>query len=483
MPLSLNRRSTNRHLLAGYAAALALVGAGGSWAVTTELSTAVIAPGQLAVDSNVKKVQHPTGGVVGELPVKEGDHVKEGDVVLCLDETQARTNLAIVTSALDELAARQARNEAERDGAEQPAFPPNLLERLGDPVVRRLIEGERKLFETRRSAREGQKAQLREQIAQLGQQIKGNTEQEAAKAREIDWNKQELFGIRELWSKNLAPINRLTALERDGARLEGERGALIASIAQAKGRIAETELKMLQIDEDLRTEVGKELAEIRGKRSELIEKRIAAEDQLKRIDLVAPQAGKVFQQNAHTVGGVIQAGEVVMQIVPDADSLVVEARVPPYDIDQVHIGQRAVLHFTAFNQCTTPELNGEVVRIGADVSQDDKKNESYYAVRIQVSDGELKRLGELRPMAGMPVESFIQTTPRTVLSYLVKPISDQLRKAFRAWNDDDIPSKGKHAMTKMQRSPSAHLPRSLGAGMSSSIRVSRTFARILPALV
>jgi HlyD family secretion protein len=426
----MHRLSINRHLLLGSAAALVLVGGVGGWAMTTELSGAVIAQGQLVVDSNVKKVQHPTGGVVGELRVKDGDRVKAGDVLLRLDETQARTNLAIVTSALDELAARQARGEAERDGAEKVSFPADLLARLNNPEVQRVTTGEQKLFEIRRGAREGQKAQLKEQIAQLRQQIQGNTEQEAAKAKEIDWIQQELKGIRDLWRQNLAPFNRLTTLERDGARLEGERGALIATAAQARGRIAEMELKILQIDEDLRTEVGKELAEIRGKKSELVEKRVAAEDQLKRIDLVAPQDGKVFQQTVHTIGGVIQAGEAVMLIVPDGDSLIVEAKIAPQEIDQVRMGQGAVLRFTAFNQRTTPELNGEVVRIGADVTQEEKKNESYYAVRIRVADGELARLGEQKPVAGMPVEAFIQTTPRTVMSYLVKPMHDQITKAF-----------------------------------------------------
>jgi HlyD family secretion protein len=425
-----HRRSINRHLLVGAAAALVLVGGVGGWATTTQLSGAVVAPGQLVVDSNVKKVQHPTGGVVGELRVKDGDRVKAGDVLLRLDETQVRSNLAIVTKALDELAARQARGEAERDGAERVSFPADLVARIDDPEVQRVTMGEQKLFEIRRGAREGQKAQLREQIAQLRQQIQGNTEQEAAKAKEIDWIRQELNGIRDLWSKSLTPFNRLTALERDAARLEGERGALIASAAQAKGRIAETELKILQIDEDLRTEIGKELAEIRGKKSELVEKRVAAEDQLKRIDLIAPQDGRVFQQSVHTVGGVIQAGEAVMLIVPDGDSLIVEAKIPPQEIDQVHMDQHAVLRFTAFNQRTTPELNGEVVRIGANVTQDEKKNESYYTVRIRVADEELARLGRQKPVAGMPVEAFLQTTPRSALSYLLKPMRDQISKAF-----------------------------------------------------
>jgi HlyD family secretion protein len=425
------RISLRRHLLLGTAAVALLVGGVGGWAASTELSGAVIAPGQLVVDSNVKKVQHPTGGVVGELRVKEGDRVKAGDVVVRLDETQTRANLAIITKALDELAARQARNEAERDGTGTVQFPRELLARLEDAEVRRVTSGEQKLFETRQSSREGQKAQLREQIAQLEQQIQGNKEQETAKAKEIDWIQQELKGVRDLWAKSLVPFARVTALERDGARLEGERGALIATIAQTRGRIAETRLKILQINEDLYAEVGKELGEIRGKKSELVERRVAAEDQLKRVDLTAPQDGKVFQRTVNTVGGVIQAGEPVMLIVPEGDSLTVEAKISPHEIDQVHAGQGVVLRFPAFNQRITPELNGEVVRIGADVTQDDRKNESYYTVRIRVPDDELQRLGGQKLLAGMPVEVFLQTEPRTAMSYLVKPMQDQITRAFR----------------------------------------------------
>ncbi|MCF8533935.1 MAG: HlyD family type I secretion periplasmic adaptor subunit [Reyranella sp.] len=428
---STSQNSIGRHLAIGGAAIALLVGGVGGWAVTTELSGAVIASGQLVVDSNVKKVQHPTGGVVGELRVREGDRVKAGDVVVRLDETQTRAGLAIVTKALDELAARQARNEAERDAAKKVAFPPDLLARAADPDVLQLIVGEQRLFDIRGSGREGLKSQLKEQVAQLEQQILGNREQEAAKAREIDWIQQELKGVRDLWSKNLVPFARVTALERDGARLDGERGALIAAMAQTKGRIAEIQLKILQVDEDLRTEVGKELAEMRGKKSELIERRVAAEDLLKRVDLVAPQDGRVFQRSVHTIGGVIQAGEPVMLIVPDSDALIIEAKIAPQEIDQVHPGQRAVVRFPAFNQRTTPELDGEIVRIGADVTQEERKNETYYSVRILVPDSELARLQGLRLVAGMPVEVFMQTEPRTVLSYLVKPMQDQIAKAFR----------------------------------------------------
>jgi HlyD family secretion protein len=425
------QQSLRGHLLIGFGAVLMLGVIILGWGTLTEISGAVIAPGKLAVDSNVKKVQHPTGGVVGDLRVKDGDRVKKGDVVVRLDETQARANLAIVTKALDEMEARQARLEAERDGARKVTFPAELTARKDEPEVAQAMASEQRLFELRRSAREGQKAQLLEQVDQLRQQITGNDEQVAAKTKEIDWNQQELGGVRGLWKDKLVPFSRVTTLERDSARLHGERGALLASIAQAKGRIAEIQLKILQIDEDLRTEVGKELAEIRGKRAELVERRVAQEDQLKRVDLVAPQDGTIFQRSVHTVGGVIQAGEVLMLVVPDSDELIIEAKVAPQDIDQIHIGQPAVVQFAAFNRRTTPELNGEVVGIGADITQDERRNEAYYAVRIRISDKEMARLEGLQPMAGMPVEVFIKTSPRTVVSYLTKPLKEQFDRAFR----------------------------------------------------
>lgn len=426
-----SQHSTRQPLMIGFVATALLVFGIGGWAAATQISGAVIAPGKLVVDTNVKKVQHPTGGVVGELLAKDGDRVKQGDVVVRLDGTQARSSLAVVSKALDELVARQARNEAERDGDKAVEFPAELVARKDDPEVARLIAGEQKLFEMRKVAREGQKAQLREQIRQLQLQIEGTQAQEAAKAKEVTLLMQELESVRILWKQNLVQISRVTALERDAARLEGEKASLGATVAQGRGRIAELELKIHQIDQDLSTEVGKELAEIRAKKSELTERRVSAEDQLKRIDLIAPQDGKVFQRSVHTVGGVIQAGEPVMLVVPEADSLIVEAKVAPHDIDQIHIGQHAVLRFAAFNQRTTPELNGEVMHIGADVAQDDKASEPYYSVRIRVSDGELARLEGLQLIAGMPVEAFIQTTPRTVASFLVKPLSDQITRAFR----------------------------------------------------
>jgi HlyD family secretion protein len=425
------QRSIRRHLIAGVGAAVLLAGGVGGWAATTEFMGAVVAPGQVVVDSEVKKVQHLTGGVVSELRVRDGDHVTAGDILLRLDDTETRASLAIVTKALDELAARRAREEAERDGAGEIAFPAELLARRDDPEVAHAIDGERRLFDIRRAARIGEKAQLHEQVNQLHQQIRGMQEQIDAKAKEIDWNDKELTATRSLWDKKLTQFTKVSALEQAGARLIGERGQLIASVAQARGRIAETELKILQVDEYLRTEVGRDLADIRARTSELVERETAARDQLRRTDLRAPQDGFVHQLDVHTLGAVIRAGDTVMVIVPDSDALTVEAKVRPQDIDQLHVGQAAVLRVAAFNQRTTPELNGQVKLVSADVSVDAKTGAAYYTIRITVPEQEIARLGGLKLMPGMPIEAFVQTTPRTVLSYLVRPLQDQIERSFR----------------------------------------------------
>ena len=377
-------------------------------------------------------MQHPTGGVVGELRARDGDKVKAGDIVVRLDETITQANLAIVVKSLNELQSRLARLEAERDNVDTVVFPAELLARAGDPELARSMTGERNLFEFRKSARAGQKAQLRERIAQLKEEIQGLTGQIAAKKRETELIGQELEGVRDLWRKNLVQIQRVTALERDAARLEGERGQLIASTAQAKGKISEIELQILQIDQDLRSEVAKDLREVQGKIAELVERKVAAEDQLKRIDIRAPQNGMVHQSTVHTVGGVITPGEAIMLIVPEADALTVEAKLAPQDIDQVRVGQTAALRFSAFSQRTTPELDGVVSRVSADLTTDQRTGAAYYVVRITLSDSEIARLEGLRLVPGMPVEAFIRTGERTVLSYVMKPFTDQITRSFRS---------------------------------------------------
>ena len=379
-------RSIRRNLVVGLALILFVAGGLGAWAGTAELAGAVIASGKLVVESSVKKVQHPTGGIVGELLVRDGDRVKAGEVLLRLDATQTKANLGIVVDAIDELSARKARLQAEQDGVDHIAFPEELSSRLDVPDVERIVSGERRLFALRRSSREGEKSQLEEQISQLKNQISGLEQQVDAKKREITLIKRELEGVRELWKKNLIQLTRLTTLEREAARLEGERGQLVASASQAKGKVAEIELQIIQIDQNLRSEVGEDLADVRGKLSELNERKVAAEDQLKRIDIRAPQDGVVHELAVHTIGGVIAPGAVIMLIVPDADSLVVEAKVDPADIDQLHLEQQAVLRFTAFNRRETPELTGVVEDISADLTEDERTGASYYVIRLSIPE-------------------------------------------------------------------------------------------------
>lgn len=420
-----------QHIVIGLAVlALLVVGVGGL-AAMTQLAGAVIASGLLVVDSNVKKVQHPSGGVVGEILVRDGVHVRAGDVLVRLDETITRANLAIVVKALDELAARQARLEAERDGEETVSYPESLTSRKDDPDVARILNSEQRLFELRRVARSGQRMQLGERVTQLKEEVGGLTGQAKAKGSEIELIAKELQAVRDLWNKNLVSISRLTQLERESTRLEGERGQLTAAIAQAKGRISEVELQILQLDQDLRSEVAKELREIQARHAEYVERKVAAQDQLKRIEIRAPIDGVVHQLAVHTVGGVIQAGEALMLVVPESERLIVEVRVNPQDIDQVKIGQRALLRFAAFNQRTTPEVYGSVSQISADIVLEQRTGASFYVVRITLEEKEVSRLGAVKLVAGMPVEAFIETDQRTILSYLLKPIADHGLRAFR----------------------------------------------------
>ena len=426
-----SRGSIRFHLIVGLVVVTLLTCGIGGWASTAQISGALIAPGSIVVDSNVKKVQHPTGGVVGEVRARDGDRVKAGDVVVRLDDTVTKASLAIVTKGFDGLLARRARLLAEQDGADRITFPPELMDSFANPDVRALIGNEVKLFQVRSSGRVNQKAQLKERIAQLKEEIGVLEAQENAKSREIELIQKELIGVRDLFAKNLVQISRLTVLERDAARLDGDRAQFIAQKAQAKGKITEIELQIIQIDKDLSSEVSKEMREINDKIGEFVERKVTAEDQLRRIDIRAPQDGMVLQSTVHTVGGVITAGDAIMLIVPESDNLSVEAKVNPQDIDQLRIGQKTLLRLSAFNQRTTPELNGTVSRISPDTTTDQRTGQSYYTIRVSMPPEEVAKLGEVKLIPGMPVEAFVQTGERTMISYLAKPLSDQLMRAFR----------------------------------------------------
>ncbi|TPK93988.1 MULTISPECIES: HlyD family type I secretion periplasmic adaptor subunit [unclassified Mesorhizobium] len=415
----------------GLGAVLLLGGGVGGWASVTEIAGAVIAPGTLVVDSHVKNVQHATGGIVAEIDARDGDKVKAGDLLLRLDRTVPAANLGVVSKALDQLTARKARLDSERRGSDAIIFPNGLLDRVADPDVAEAVAGEKQHFETRRISRAGQKSQLGERIAQLEKEIAGDVAQAEANSKEIELEQKELASVRALWAKKLISIDRLTQTEREATRLDGERGQLVAAQAQAEGKIAEIKLQIIQIDLDLSTEVNKDLRDVDGQMGELLERKVAAEDQLKRVDIRAPQDGVLQQSIAYTIGGVVKPGETIMQVVPDNDSLAVEARIVPSDIDKLWVGQSASLRFSAFNTRTTPQIDGVVERTSPDITTDQRTGASYYTVRIKATAAEVARLGEVKLVPGMPVESFIKTEDRSVMSYLVKPLQDQITRAFR----------------------------------------------------
>ncbi|ESW81432.1 MULTISPECIES: HlyD family type I secretion periplasmic adaptor subunit [unclassified Mesorhizobium] len=422
--------SIRRHLVAGLLASVIFVGGAGAWAAFTNLSGAVVASGHFVVDSYVKKVQHPTGGVVGEILVSEGDKVKAGDILMRLDATQTRATLAVVTKRLDELAANLARLEAERDDLAEIAFPDWLLARRDVPDVASAVHGETRLFEFRRQSRDGRQAQLAERITQYEHEIEGLKAQEIACEKSTEILQKEIAALSGLRDQGIVSDQRLNSLKTQVATFGGERGEKIAHQAQTAARIAETRLQILQIDPDFKTEVGQELREVQAQVGEYVERKVAAEQELRRIDIVAPQSGAIQQLAVHTVGGVITPADPIMLIVPEGDDLALEARITPKDIDQIQLGHKAVLRMSAFNLRTTPVLNGYVSRIAADLATDEKNGVSYYLVRLSVPHAELTKLKDLTLVPGMPAEAMIQTGERTALSYFVKPLSDQISRAF-----------------------------------------------------
>jgi HlyD family secretion protein len=425
-PRSILEPALARRLLLGLTLIILMVVSVGGWAATTPIGGAVIASGFVVVESNIKKVQHPTGGIVAEINVKNGNVVNAGDVLISLDDTQARANLGIVVSQLVQLRGRKARLEAERDQADEVRFPAGFVESGEDAAA--IMEGEKRLFEVRQSVKNGQIGQFNERIGQLMQEIKGTTAQRDAKSEEVDLMRDELERLEIMRKKDLVPTTRTLQAQRDLTRLRGEWGAHVAQIARSQGQISETELQIIGVSQNMQTDASKELREIEARIAELLERKVAAEDQLKRIYLRAPQTGYVHDLTVHTVGGVIGPGENVMSIVPTHDTLAVEARIGTSDIDQVAIGQQAVLRFPALNQRTTPEIRGTVTRIGADLSKDPQGNAVYFTLRIAVSDHDREAF---KLVPGMPVEAFISTHERTALSYLMKPLSDQVTRAFR----------------------------------------------------
>lgn len=427
-------RGYERELRTGLRVLLAALIIGGGWMTFVPLAGAVVVPGNLVVQSNVKQIQHPTGGVIAEIAVDNGKHVAAGDLLVRLDATQTKAALQATSKELDQQRARIARLVAERDGLDHPEFPPELTSRTSEDSVRSVIASENALFKARQSTRESQKSLLQGRISQFNDEISGLQAQSDSKAKQIQLINDELTGVQELYDKRLVPLTRLTTLQREAARIDGERGQITSSVAETKSKIDEAQLQIVKTDQDFRAEVVKDLGDAQAKEGELVEKVIAGRDQLKRIDIRAPTSGVVHQLQVHTIGGVIKAGETIMEIVPDSDELQVEAHVQPKDIEHVHTGQDAFVRFSALNQRTTPQVIGQVSFVSPDTTVDphspNAQASAFYTVRVILSEEQRRRLGDVQLIPGMQAEVFMQTGKRTMLNFLMKPIMEQMRRAF-----------------------------------------------------
>ena len=420
-----------RHVVIGLLAVAALVFGVGGLAAMIDFAGAVVGSGTLVVGGNVKKVQHQTGGTVSEILVREGDKVKAGDVLVRLDPTMAAANQGIVTRGLYDALAQKVRLEAERSGATELVFPKDYIARAAeDPLAAEAIRIETNAFEAGVLARTGQKNQLYKKINELDQQLVGLNAQQDAIRRQIALSRDEVEGLRTLRGQDLVSTQRITEAEIRMAQLEGQLGQIIASIAQTGAEIAGAELQIIQVDQDVRSEASKLLAETAARLNELFERKIAADDQVKKQTIIAPITGTVYQLAAHTVGGVVNPGEDIMLVVPEDDELIVDAQISPAQIDRVHADQEAVLRFTSFGSRDTPEYIGAVDTISPDLITDQRTGMSYYKARINMPKQAMEELGD-KFVPGMPVEVFIVTGDRTVLSYLTKPLTDHVFKAFR----------------------------------------------------
>lgn len=424
--------NTHRTILCGLTVvAITFVGFFG-WAAYAELSSAVIATGTITVDSNRKAIQHREGGMVKQILVRNGDAVHQGQLLLRLDETQAQASVAILQGKLYEALANEARLIAERNGAKAIVFPEVLLERTIESQVSDSLSGHQGLFEARRETLMGETEIYRERIVQIGEQITGLRAQQESKARQIALIAEELGGLRKLLHKGFAGKTRILALERETARLSGERGEHMADIAAAKTAISQAEMEILQVRKSFRENIEIELRQVRARIIDLRERVVSARFMLDHLNIRAPEDGVVVGLEVHAPGQVVQPGATILELVPVNDELIVEARVLPLDIDSLSLGLEADVIITAFQQRTTPYLKGSVAYFSADRIEDARSGEVYYLARISIPEQEVARLDKdqiLRP--GMPADVMIKTGTGTALSYFIQPLKDSMMRAWR----------------------------------------------------
>lgn len=421
-----------RGLVLGGIAIVALVFGGfGVWSALAPLASAVVAPGSIVVDTNRKQIQHLEGGTVKAILVREGARVEAGQVLVRLDDTLPRANLAILQIEYDLARASEARLEAERTDAPTVTFPPELLARAERPNVQELLKGQTALFAARRATLHGQVDILEQRISQLEEEIRGTQAQNRATATELSLKREQLSAQEYLFRRGNARKPEILALRSDVARLEGERGAHLSAIAQTERAIGEARLQILQQSRTFDEQVSTELRDARKRIFDVGERLHAAQDVLDHIDIRAPESGYVVGMRVHTVGGVVRPGETLLELVPDKERLIVEARVAPDDVDNLAPGQQVEVQLTAFQARRTPIVLGSVSSVSADVLADPATHRDYYALRVGVPRAELARLDDKQLRPGMPAMVMVKTGDRTVLEYLLEPILDTIRYSWR----------------------------------------------------
>lgn len=426
------RWSAGLPLTIGFTAIALMVGGLGAWSIGTQIAGAVVARGIVEVEAERQVVQHPDGGVVGEIMARDGDRVDRGDVLVRLDDTFLLSELSTVEAQLLEIHARRARLQAERDAAEVLEIPEAPDYRTMNAArVAEQFEGQVSLFAARRTSLKQELEQLGEQRVQIDKQVEGSEAQLAALDRQLEIVSSERENLEGLLAEGLVQANRVLELLREEARLQGEIGALTAGVAEARTRQSELAIQALRLTDGRREEAITELRDLQFSEIELLERQVSLLEQLNRLDVRAPLAGTVFDSQVLALGSVIRPADPMMYIVPGDQPLQVSARIDPIDVDQVFPGQPVSLMFTTFSRRTTPEIAGELVRVSADAVTDQATGETYYEAVVAPDPAALEALPDLTLLPGMPVEAFLKTEDRTPLAYLTHPLTVYFTRAFR----------------------------------------------------
>ena len=465
--------SSRRPLMLGFVTLAALVAGLFGWGAATTIAGAVIAVGQVDVETHVQVVEHEDGGTVADILVRDGDRVAAGDMLIGLRDAALRSEEELLQAEAVELTAWRNRLEAEFRGAEAIAWDARLTDRArSDAETGGVLEGQRRLFEARRTSRAGQVAQLRERIGQTRRQIAGLEAQADALKRQRAFIGREIDTQRSLFEDGLTELHRLLGLEREAARLDGLAGDTASRIAGAHGRIAEIEIAILQIGDRRVEDAERQAREVQAREIQVRERLAEIRRRLSEMEVRAPVAGEIYRMEVFAPGEVVQPGEPILRILPDGADLVVRAQLEPIHADQVHAGQEAVLLFSAFPARTTPEFEGRVTWVSADAVRDERTGLSWYEMELQIGraverDEDLSAVAwasalydsvavriagapeasgrqasadpaaargnelDLALAPGMPVEVHIRTAERTPLSYLVKPLTDYFRRSLR----------------------------------------------------